>query len=378
MAVIARSRADETDVPQVSGRPKAKRDAALDGLRGIAILCVLIHHALSPHISGFGVSGVALFFALSGFLITSLLLKEYDRTGTLSFRKFYTRRALRLLPALFLFILVYLVFSLIFDHGHQRPVAILSSIFAATYTIPIALAGNFDVPLTIASTWSLATEEWYYLVWPALLFFLLRRGFTGRRLFLAVIALTLMSTLLRAATFVGLGAKIYSAPTTWIESLLGGSALAVAHFNGWLRNWRLPRFAGLVVLSLFLGLSSWSGLRTSGLSFGPGLSLLTLLDVALVAVCVTQKSDWFVVGLGKSRIMHWLGQRSYAIYLWNSAFLLAKFTFLHTAWVQDLLGIAATLAISELSWRFVESRYLTRKRDFEVVNDTLASQPYPS
>src|SRR5580765_6045338 len=170
---------------------------ALDGLRGVAILLVLAGHSGVPGVGEGGETGVALFFVLSGFLITALLAEEYRDTGRIDFAAFYRRRALRLLPALFLFLAVVLAWSQLSRWG------VLSMVRPSSLTdvgVTVFYVANWWIGVYnhdsggINHMWSLGIEEQFYLVWPALLFAGLSLfGLRSRKLLAAVVALTLVS-----------------------------------------------------------------------------------------------------------------------------------------------------------------------------------------
>jgi peptidoglycan/LPS O-acetylase OafA/YrhL len=146
---------------------------ALDGLRGIAIAAVCANHFFG--LPG-GYFGVDLFFVLSGFLITTLLLEERDRRSSVSLRDFYIRRARRLLPALAAFLVASLICVLVV-HGSRVPVTAQSFLYGGFYLTNIARAFHHPDPISgtpFAMLWSLAQEEQFYLVWPLLLIGLLR------------------------------------------------------------------------------------------------------------------------------------------------------------------------------------------------------------
>src|SRR5579885_2477102 len=137
----------------------------LDGLRGLAILAVFVYHL--QLITG-GFLGVDVFFVLSGFLITSLLLEEWQRRGTISFPRFYMRRALRLLPAFFAFLLACFVYIVIF-----RPDEVAAfrkeALVAACYVSNWPTLHQVPMP-TLGHAWSLSLEEQFYFLWPLLLY----------------------------------------------------------------------------------------------------------------------------------------------------------------------------------------------------------------
>src|SRR6185369_3060158 len=143
----------------------------LDGIRGIAILLVLAQHINLPSSTLAGLVGVNLFFALSGYLITTLLISEQDGTGKIDLRRFYERRVRRLVPALVAVVFVTGILMAIQGNlaGYFGPAAV--SLF---YVSDIAKAIGYDLGY-VGHTWSLAMEEQFYLLWPALVIFVPRR-----------------------------------------------------------------------------------------------------------------------------------------------------------------------------------------------------------
>src|SRR5262249_13374846 len=143
-----------------------------DGMRGIAVLLVMLMHT-GVLVNGY--VGVDVFFGLSGFLITSLLYEEWERSGQISFRRFYERRARRLLPALLLVVAIFAVFYVVSDPPTGWPLAprvATSLLFVNNW---VAGLGNSQQLGSLAPTWSLAQEEQFYLVWPLVLALLLHR-----------------------------------------------------------------------------------------------------------------------------------------------------------------------------------------------------------
>ncbi|MFI5099878.1 MAG: acyltransferase family protein, partial [Actinomycetes bacterium] len=147
--------------PADGARPPG-RVAALDGVRGVAILLVLVGHAL-PRFWVLSATGVTVFFALSGYLITGILLREHGRTGRLPLRTFYLRRFFRLAPTLLLVLSVTVVWCLAW-HVYTATLA-QDTVQVLTYRANWGVEqGDFTLPL--AQTWSLSVEEQFYLVWP--------------------------------------------------------------------------------------------------------------------------------------------------------------------------------------------------------------------
>src|SRR5438093_1585780 len=153
---------------------------ALDGVRGIAIAIVVAFHAFGWPAAG--TLGVDLFFVLSGFLITTLLLEEHARSGRIGIRAFYLRRARRLLPALFALLVPFLLIALaaVVFRGSSPSALFLGLGAALTYTSNIVVAADPSaVPAALIHLWSLGAEEQFYIVWPLLLVVLMRRGGIG-------------------------------------------------------------------------------------------------------------------------------------------------------------------------------------------------------
>ena len=173
----------------------SKHVPELDGLRGIAILAVVVHHHLTPFSLSGGFLGVDLFFVLSGFLITGLLLSEFEKTQTISLRKFYMRRVLRLGPALFLYLVACLCvtyYTQLIDFKTELKLIGLAIAYATNWRLALGWDPTLDPTAII---WSLSIEEQFYVVWPLLLFACLalkiRRRFIGLGLVVVIVAILL-------------------------------------------------------------------------------------------------------------------------------------------------------------------------------------------
>ena len=181
---------------------RGRRIPELDGFRGIAVLMVVAGHYCqynvpSPQCVRIGITlsslGVLLFFVLSGFLITALLLQEKDETGRIHFRRFYARRALRLGPALLLFLLTVVVLIYLGFVTDVPRYEIFASLFYARY-----LVGKSE---TLAHLWSLSLEEQFYLCWPLLLILMLRKSSRSSMLYWVVLGITISVALRLFLTF---------------------------------------------------------------------------------------------------------------------------------------------------------------------------------
>jgi peptidoglycan/LPS O-acetylase OafA/YrhL len=334
----------------------------LDGVRGVAILLVLGQHAPTrPLVDGF--VGVTVFFCLSGYLITTLLVREL-RIGTIDVRAFYRRRAARLCPALMTVLAVTVVVLLLHRHGLspglQHPGNLsVGQVFAPaaaglTYTTslfdwvghPFATYDYFNY------TWSLSVEEQFYLLWPFALLWAYRRS---PRLFAAFTG-SLVGLTLALDLYLGLSRTVkfdqheYFGSDTNALPILAGSLLAIVVLNGWLSRMLRSVASGAllaVVLLPVLALHNDTYRPSLVIVAGTGLTLVMLAGVVTRPRSATG-------ALLASRPMRWLGERSYSIYLWN---VLAQISILawlgHTA-VGDITWLATFMVLAEASFRFVE------------------------
>ncbi|MHA3835651.1 acyltransferase family protein [Terrabacter sp. AAH1] len=233
--------------------PARVRVGGLDGLRGLAILLVLLAHTVG--LEGAGMVGVLIFFVLSGYLITSLLLAEGRALGRVDLPVFYLRRAARLVPALIAFLVVFVAAIFLVQGvaavGGLVPGLVQALLYVTDLTL--GLQGNYRPEL--AHLWSLAVEEQFYLIWPVCLVFWMKAP-AGTRL-RRVITATAFFVAVRAATWAlapSLGLFVYALPTTWVDVLLVGAICGLVkreHPAVWLRlkqvNRRHLSGVGLVV-----------------------------------------------------------------------------------------------------------------------------------
>ena len=339
----------------------------LDVLRGVAVLVVMLYHItdlvprlhLKP-IFGFGYAGVDLFFVLSGFLITGILVKSKDSKRY--FTNFYARRALRIWPLYYL--LLFFTFILL-PIVHPSLKASIFKLCQPWQAFPLFLQNltlkrqAFD---TLRVTWSLAIEEQFYLVWPVIVWLAPRR-------MLKPLALSglFLSMALRWSVLVGLIAPltIYMNTLTRLDGLSLGAFLAL-----WVpeANDRVVRVAGLVVMMLALPAAIAVG-RTQ-----PGhwafFSLVAAAFAGALCLAITTKA------LSKLAFLRYTGKISYALYLvhvpvftFAGAYGLGKILFPHSPIAAEiglfLISIALCYGLAAASWHFLESRLLKLKSRFE-------------
>lgn len=351
-----------------------KHFAALDGLRGLACLMVVALHYELPAYGGF--FGVDIFFVLSGFLITAVLVREWDRTGSIDLLNFYVRRTLRLFPALLLFLAVSMTFSATYlsraEYRDVREGAL------------VALAGQTNNPFALSSlkflpflhTWSLSIEDKFYLVWPLALCALLSQRRLSRRAKIGVVVAAIIgSALFRARMFhvqpIMVGAW-YCDALCRTDSMLVGCLIAM------LATWNmLPAtkwFASTinVVGQVFVAVLGY--LLFYGNHLAPhlyyGSFTLIAFGVAVVILSLIRSKSGVLVRILEQPFFTQTGRLSYGLYLWHLPILLYFKTYHHQCTGQPnyvtgasshwyLLGIFATsVGFSLISYVCVEKPLL--------------------
>src|SRR5579884_1628355 len=342
---------------------RARSIPALDGLRAIFVVVVILCHAgmtYSP--AGHGVEG---FFVLSGFLITWLLLQEEAATGSISLRSFYARRALRLFPAFYTFWFIY--GALVFVVRHEFPIRqyISSFFYVSNYYIAIVRPEH----MAMEHTWSLAIEEQFYALWP-MLFLLLRsqrRRMAGLAVFIAASAVYRIVLVANGVPF----DWMYFAFDTRASQLGTGCLMAVVlHSRKYDSFFQALTSRTWYSIAVFLLLCcSIVGSSIGGnLGYVYGFGLAFTLDPFLIALWVCQ-----TVALSQSRTWSWLnsapfryvgGKLSYSMYLyhWLIAAALVH-TNLPVVW-KGIFSVAGCIVVSACSYHLVELPFLRMKKRF--------------
>jgi peptidoglycan/LPS O-acetylase OafA/YrhL len=344
----------------------------LDGIRALAVIGVLLYHADLTWISG-GFLGVDVFFVLSGFLITTLILEEFDRAGRIDFAKFYLGRARRLLPALVLMLAAVAVAAAFFyrDIASQVRADTIASIFYVNnwwYILNDSSYFEFiGRPPLLKHLWSLAVEEQFYLIWPAVAYLVMKRA--GRRgVRMTALVLAVASTAWMVSLSVSNGFPEYADPSrayfgtdSHAMGLLIGAALATVWRPGRLRadisgTARLILTgSGIASLVAVIGFFVLVGEFTPWMYQKGGFLVLALV-VALLIAMATHPACPFGGWIG-TQPWRYVGQRSYGLYLWHWPIFMVTRPVLDVPLDGILLlaiRLALTFAIAELSFRFVE------------------------
>ena len=337
------------------------RRKEIDGLRAVAVAPVVLWHAGVNAVSG-GFVGVDVFFVISGYLITGLIVSERE-AGTFTLARFYERRARRILPALLLVVACFVPFAWLWApigllNGYGRSLAAVTA-FISNYVF-IGSSGYFvaigqEKPLL--HTWSLAVEEQYYLIFPLLLLMLWR---LGRRKVVAALAVGAVLSFGLAELYAlrGDGDGFYLLPTRAWELLIGALAALTPHdpfapADRWRQGLSLAGLAA-IVFSVFA--------LDPAAAFPSLYALLPTLGAAAILLSATPGT--LVHRLLSSAPFVGLGLISYSAYLWHQPlFVFARLRHVHDVPAPTMAGLVVlTLLLATLSWRFVETPFRDRAR----------------
>jgi len=372
------SPAGGTRTPQApTSEGTSRRIPGLDGLRALAVAAVVIYHLGAGWLPG-GFLGVDLFFVISGFLITTLLLGEIESRGRVRYGQFYLRRARRLLPALFLVLAACLVLSATVarDVAHSTIRDVPGALaYVSNWWMLGQEQSYFDLigrGNLLGHLWSLAVEEQFYLIWPLLLGALaLLASWIGRPVRRVVLVAALVgavaSTAWMATLAFGLGIPLQADPTrvyvgtdAHAMSVLVGAALATVWNVRRFRTALAPGARAVLVAAGTVGLVL-AGLLAVGVSeYSPWLYrggfLLAAGVFALVVAAATHPGSPLGPALDNPP-MRWIGQRSYGIYLWHWPIFLVTRPGIDVPWVGpgvEAARVGLVVLVAAASYRFVE------------------------
>lgn len=338
---------------------------ALDGLRAVAVVLTSLVHLIPGYVPG-GFFGVDVFFVLSGFLITSILLSSARNTG-IDLRRFYLRRLRRLLPAVVLLLVVFTA-VVVLSSPTRRDLLVAAVVdgsvllYAFNWIYPV----GYQAPWQMDHLWSLSVEEQFYLLWPLVLIVALLR-LTRRQIVALTAAAAAWSSLAQSGVFLTTGSDTWAFYATPLHAsgILLGCLLAEIYIWGladrplrWLATREWPAWLGLAAL---VALSLVAD-ETDLLTYAGGMAL-AVLAAAVVIACLAAHDAAGSTGpltrLLSTRVLVALGRRSYSVYLWQNYFAWAFSPLRETVWYVPANAVATLLA-AEVSYRLVELRFITR------------------
>jgi peptidoglycan/LPS O-acetylase OafA/YrhL len=340
----------------------------LDGLRAIAVLAVIAYHLNFDWAAG-GLLGVTVFFVLSGYLITDLLIAEFVTTDRINFNNFWIRRARRLLPAMFTMLIVVITWVTIFEQSmldrlEEDTVAAILYVSNWWYIFQdLSYFESFGPPSLLTHFWSLAVEEQFYILWPLLIVLVLKLKVKEGSLF----SIILLGAIASAAAMTMLyepgtdPSRVYYGTDTRVFSLLLGASLAVIWPSRKLSTnlpseirWKLD-FVGLFALG-FIFYMFWSTDQYQDFLYQGGMVAMSVASMLVVAVIVHPSSKLNTVLSFKP--LRWIGVRSYGIYLWHFPVIVLT----SPQWGADAPNLVRTslqlfliLTFASLSWIFIEN-----------------------
>lgn len=344
-------------------------EPALDGVRALAVLAVLVFHA-APQLLPGGFIGVDVFFALSGYLITGILLLEYQQLGRIRLGRFWSRRWWRLGPAALLLLLVYVAVLAVRLPPESWPDRGWDLLLVMAYVSNWARALNWHQLVDLGHTWSLAVEMQFYLIWPLLLWGILR---WAQRPFLRVglvVLLALVSWLWRVY-LQDQGAsldRLYNGTDVRVETLLWGAALALMvssvptlelmrrYEHG--LQWGVP-----LALLTWMAVADW----THPVVYSLGITGVSMMTIMWLHGLHNGRWQGHLVWLRAGPLV-WLGQISYGVYLWHFPIIRALLEWPLNGLPLVLWTLLLTLLVASVSRRFLELPLLARRDRREARN----------
>lgn len=401
---------------QAPARPKSRYIPALDGLRTLAVVAVVLYHLNLTWAQG-GLLGVTIFFVLSGYLITRLLLNEVAKTGRIDLKSFWIRRIRRLFPAVVTVVVVTCALCTVFNHvmlTKMRPDILPSLLFFNNWWQIAQNVSYFNAlgdPSPLTHFWSLAIEEQFYLIWPPLLFAMVSMHVSKPNTRRVVLGLSAVSALAMMVLYNPAAdpSRVYYGTDTRVFSLLLGAWMAfipdrdlapvrLAHRLGLdrlvraakrgkldknaksghdektdsaaeaapaqpsalVRFWSSPASIDVLGVVGLVGLAAMVALTNgyTAFQYRGGTLLCSILTLMVIAACV-QPQGMVARALAAEPLV-WVGKRSYSIYLWHYPLLLLMNPAANindTPWWQYILQVLLVVAVAECSYRFIETPF---------------------
>ena len=370
----------ESKVVKKKRHARLRQVKGLDGLRGLAVIAVVLYHFFPSLLPG-GYLGVDLFFVLSGFLITSLLVREFRTSGTISLKDFWVRRFRRILPAA-VSVLV-MCTALVAWIGGDLAVGLrqqfLGTLFFVNNWTQIATSQSYFADNEIqvfAHYWSLAVEEQFYVIWPLLItgVFLISRRKPRRLPILVAAVLAIGSAVAMALIYVpgedptrvyyGTDTHAFGLLTGAVLSLLMTSTKSDPKADSWATAGKSEsRIAGVIGTLALLGYGAQLFFMPDDaeITYRGGLLLTSVLGVLMVWGVVREYGP--MTPLFRTKVMRWFGQRSFSLYLWHwPVIMILKALFegnqnSDKSWILGLVAVPISLLLSEISYQFIENPF---------------------
>lgn len=356
-----------------------------DGIRSLAVIGVILYHLLPSQMRG-GYLGVPVFFAVSGYLITDLLLQEWKQTGKINIKQFYYRRMKRLYPALVAMLIGASAYITLFQRNLLNNLRgnVLSSLFYVNNWWQInhgmSYFDRFAGESPFTHIWSLAVESQNYLIWPVVFVLLMKFIKNKANVFFSILGAALVSAILMAVLYVPGSdpTRVYYGTDTRLFSILLGGALAFIWPSTRLKSQIPPQakriLNGVGLVTMILLILAFLFLRDDlTFVYYGGMFLVSLLSILLVAITAHPGASWN--HWLTNPVFSWIGKRSYGIYLYQFPVMIfyeakvnvANHIFLHTIVEVLLIGL-----VTELSYRFVEKplRYFNYRESFATLKNS--------
>ena len=380
---LALDSTESMDESAVASRFELSYQPALDGIRGVAILAVMLFNSRLSWFRG-GYLGVDLFFVLSGFLITSLLVEEYQRGSRISLKKFYYRRALRLLPALMAIILFVSVGAAILQPKENFIRAMKGILYALFYVANWAQIGpNAGGIGPMSHAWSLSVEEQFYILWPLVLFALLRSGL--RKVWIGAILLVFIAASISWNAWLSNSGEHYGrmylgSDTRANELLIGCLAALVIHWGlgrGVERIRPAIRATSLITIGAILyaicTLPVYSVfLYRGGFALVALGTAVLLIDTVVFRSLLSKTFEWAP--------LVWVGKVSYGLYLWHFPIFEGFRQVLEgrmNPLVYDVARFGSVFIAAAASYYFLEKPFLRLKQRFVLTQPRKAGLSSP-
>lgn len=362
MTTYERQHTNEEKKMEKKIQKKRKYIKEIDGLRALAVIMVLAYHLKMPFAKS-GLLGVTVFFVISGYLITGILINEIEESGGVDLKNFWLRRIRRLLPAVLSMAVVMIFVSavvnrVVFTKGCND---LLSAVFGYNNWWQIfrkvSYFENAGAPSPFTHCWSLAIETQFYLIYPILLILLSKARNRGK-VFAAVTAvLAMISVVLMGVLYSPDGdpSRVYYGTDTRAFSLLIGALAAIQkeyHIIKVKLRGKLWAVIGSISVLILIGMMMLISSYSSFLYYG-GQTIVSVL-AAFVVYAVTVSRSLLNIILGSS-ILKWIGDRSYSIYLWHYPIIVLMSGGKRAAWWIVILEVVLSVGFAELSYRFIET-----------------------